>query len=545
MEARRPPSLTASLSRDSATIAGWTLVSRVSGLGRVIAIAAVLGPTYLGNTFQAVNVLPNLMYEFLTGSLIAPLLIPALVRHTDRDDAEAATRVASAFLGMVVSIFTLVTAAAILAGPLVLRVLSLGVDDPTLAKAQRSVGLALLVMIMPQLVLYGIGGTAGAAMNARGRYALAAAAPALENIGVILTMVFVGVHFGAGVELDEVSTPHLIALGVGTTAAVGLHAAAQWWGARRLGISLLPTAAWRDPDLRRMVRLAVPSAGYAGLSALRAFGLLIAANRVRGGVVALQAALHVFFLPVALGARSVSLALLPRLSRRYQQQDHTGFRDELVGGARLVALMSMPAAVALVGLAYPLARGLGYGEMASPQGVALLAVSLASLGLGVIGESGLVLGTNASYARNEAGPPLTSMLVRAAFALVGIVVAFSLEPGRTTLLVLGLAVSVGNLLGISYLGIHFARRLPLGKERLLRSVLHSSLASVVAIALGRLVVGQVDARLERQVGTVVGLAAGAVFVILAYLAVHAALGTKEIRSLTRQLLRRRQRRVRP
>lgn len=539
MAVRRPPFLTASVSHDSATIAAWTLVSRVSGLGRVIAIAAVLGPTYLGNTFQAVNVLPNLTYELLTGSLIAPLLIPSLVAHIDGDDAEAATRVASAFLGMVVAAFALVTAVAILAGPLVLRLLALGVEDPALAAAQRSVGLLLLVMIMPQLVFYGIGGAAGATMNAGGRFALAAAAPAVENIGVILTMLLVWVRFGTGVELEDVGTPQLIIMGVGTTAAVGLHAAAQWWGARRLGVSLRPTLGWRDPDIRRMVRMAVPSLGYAALSALRAFGLLVAANRVRGGVVAFQAALNVFFLPVALGARSVSLALLPRLSRRFQQQDHAGFRDELVRGSRLVTLVIVPAAIAFVGLAYPLARALAFGEMASTQGVTLLAVSLASLGVGVIGESGLVVGTNASYARGKASPPLIAMLVRTALAFLGIIIAFSLEPGRTTLAVLGVAVSVGNLVGLGYLAIHFSRALPFGKERLLPSVLRTVLVSAVAIALGHVVARQLDARLDGQLDALVGLAVTAVAVVLAYLGVHAALGTEDVRSFTRRLVRRR------
>lgn len=530
---RRRRALPASISRDSAAIAAWTLVSRVSGLARVIAIAAVLGPTYLGNTFQAVNVLPNLTYELLTGSLIAPLLVPSLVAHIDHDDVEAATRVASAFLGMVVGTFALVTATAILAGPLVLRLLTLGVDDPALAAAQRSVGLLLLVLIMPQLVFYGIGGTAGATMNAGGRFALAAAAPALENIGVILTMLFVGLRFGTGVELEEVGTSQLVALGAGTTAAVGIHAGAQWWGARRLGISLRPTVGWRDADIRRMVHLAAPSLGYAALSAFRAFALVVAANRVRGGVIAFQAALNVFFLPVALGARAVSVALLPRLSRRYQQQDHAGFRDELVRGARLVAILIVPAAVAFIVLAYPLARALAYGEMASPHGVALLAVSLASLGAGVIGESGSVVGTNASYARKEARPALTAMLVQAIAVVVAVIVAFSLQPRRIVLVVLGLAVSLGSLLSLGYLATHFSRQLPVGRERLLPSVLRSAVASLLAIVLSHVFVKELNARLAAHAALVL---AGTIALVV-YLTAHWLMRTEEVRSVAHRLLK--------
>ncbi len=36
---------TTNTARNSATVAGWTLVSRVTGLLRVVVIGAVLGPT--------------------------------------------------------------------------------------------------------------------------------------------------------------------------------------------------------------------------------------------------------------------------------------------------------------------------------------------------------------------------------------------------------------------------------------------------------------------------------------------------------------------
>ena len=69
---------------DSMTVAAWTLVSRVTGLIRFAVVGAVLGPTFLGNTYQFTNSLPNLVYYgFLAGSLFSSLLVPALVRHID------------------------------------------------------------------------------------------------------------------------------------------------------------------------------------------------------------------------------------------------------------------------------------------------------------------------------------------------------------------------------------------------------------------------------------------------------------------------------
>jgi peptidoglycan biosynthesis protein MviN/MurJ (putative lipid II flippase) len=61
--------------RNSLAVAFWVVVCRVSGVVRVAMTAAVLGATYLGNTFQAMNMLPNLAFEFLAGTLFGSLLV--------------------------------------------------------------------------------------------------------------------------------------------------------------------------------------------------------------------------------------------------------------------------------------------------------------------------------------------------------------------------------------------------------------------------------------------------------------------------------------
>ena len=52
-------------------VAGWTLVSRITGLARVAVVGATLGPTFFANIFQATNTVPNLTYNLMAGSLLA------------------------------------------------------------------------------------------------------------------------------------------------------------------------------------------------------------------------------------------------------------------------------------------------------------------------------------------------------------------------------------------------------------------------------------------------------------------------------------------
>jgi len=317
---------------NSMTVAGWTAVSRVTGLARGIAVAAVLGPTYLGNLFQALYVVPALLYQMLAGSLFVALLVPVLVRHADARDTRATQRIASGFLTAAAAVFAGIAVLGVVAAPLILRVFSLGVADPAAAAEQRRLGLVLLALMMPQLVLFAIAGTGAAVMNAHGRFAMAAGAPALENLGVVTVMGMTAILFGTGHDVHDASMAQVTFMGVGATAAVAMHAGAQWWGAARVGVKLAPRAGWRDPEVRAVLRRSITSFGVAALDGGRQLAVLPAANRVAGGVVAFQLALNFASLPVALGAKPVGTALLPQLARREGERSYALLRDDFVRG---------------------------------------------------------------------------------------------------------------------------------------------------------------------------------------------------------------------
>lgn len=518
------------LTGNSIAVGAWTMVSRVTGVGKVVAIAAVLGPTYLGNTYQATNLLPNVVYfGFLAGSLFASLLVPPLVAHLDRGDVKAAQRVAGGFLGVALIGFTLLTAVVVLAGPLVLGLLSAGVEDADVAAAQRRAGWPLLAMLMPQVILYGLAGTAGAVMNARGRFALASAAPALENLGIIATMAASAVVFGTGTDVDRVGAGQLLLLGLGTTGAVALHAGTVWVGARRSGVSLVPRAGWRDPEVRTVLRRAVPSLGYGGLGALASFAVLVVANRVPGGVVAFQLALNFYALPVAVGANAVALALLPQLSRSHQEAATERFRAELAQGLALVLLLAVPVSLAYVALAWPLARAVSFGAMAGPDGVRLIAVSLASIGIGVLGESVFRVATHACYARRDVRTPLAGMVVRSAVCLGGLALALT-GRGVTVLVVAGVAYALGDLSAAAFVWRRLTRGLPAGagvRGPLARAFTAAGLMLVPAALVAAAVPAVMGGRLRHAVAMVLAAGAGGA----TYFGLQRSWGSAELASL--------------
>jgi putative peptidoglycan lipid II flippase len=501
------------VAKNSLAGASWTAVSRITGFSRVVMTASVLGPTYLGNTYQALNTIPNVMYEALTGALFITLLVPPLVRHVDTKDRQAAEQLAGGFLCVMLLMFIAVAVLAIIAGPLLLQILSLGVRDPVVAASQRRVGWPLLAMLMPQVVLYAIAGTGAAVMNAYGRFALAAAAPALENVGIMITLAATAVIFGTGSSLERVSTGQVQLLGWGTTAAVGLHAVAQWLGAYRAGIRLRPRAGWRNPEVRQIIRRAVPSLGYSGLNSFRWLTLLVVANRVSGGIVAFMLAINFVNLPIALGARPVAVALLPRLSRLFDGAALQQFRDELVHGTSIMFFLIIPAAVAYMTLAWPLAEAVSFGRMANPAGITLVTASLATMGLSVLGDSSFIMATYSSYAQRDAASPLRSMAVRTALTLTGMLLAFLFTEGTTVLVALGLTISAADLASAGHLARKTKVDLPMTGVRLipafLRAVTGSALmagpAYLIAVRLPGYLAGPGKNQLGMLAAALVGL----------------------------------------
>jgi putative peptidoglycan lipid II flippase len=521
--------------RNALAVAFWTIVSRVTGFVRAVVIAGILGPTFLGNTYQATNSIPNLTFYFLTGSLFVTLLVPPLVAHIDLEETEASDRLAGGFLGTAMAVLGVVAVAIVLGAPLVLGLLSSGVANPATAAEQLRVGWVLLAIFMPQVLLYAVAGTSAAVLNAHGRFSLAAAAPALENVGIIATLVTSGLLFGTGATLASVQTPQLLLLGLGTTGAVALHAGAVWLAAYRLGVRVRPRAGWRNPELRGLLHRAASSLGYAGLEALGTFAALIVANSVPGGVVAFQLAIHFSYMAFAIGAQPIGVALLPTLSRLHEQRQQQRFRDELVHGFSLTFFVTVPVCLALVVLAWPLARAVSFGEMGRDAGVMLIGASLVTVGLSLLGRSGRYVGTQASYARHDVRTPLRAMIVRTATS-IGLMVGIVLwSDGWITLALLGAAVALGEVISAAFLANHLKSTLPSGEQRLAPAFLRALVAAALMIGPAYWLTVTVSDHLRGQSSDFISVLAGSILGALVFVGVQAAWRSPELTAFLKSL----------
>ena len=525
---REPSDAASSLVGNSLTGSTWTLVSRITGLARIVVIGAVLGATYLGNTYQGINALPNLVYyQLLAGSLFISLLVPPLVRHIREGNRERADALVRGFLGSVLGLALVAMLALVAAGPPILHLLSLGVSDAGSAAAQRRVGLLLLVLFAPQILLYVVAGTGAAVMNAHGRFALAAAAPTVENLGIILTLVLAWIMFGSGIALSDVSTSEVVLLGVGTTSAVGLHAALQWLGARRHEITMYPRAGWRDSEIRSLLGRMRSVLAYTGLAALQLFATIVVANRVAGGLVAFQLALNFFYLPIAIVTWPVARALMPRLANFHQTGQMHTFRDEFLRAMGLASFVAVPVAVAYALSASSIAHAVAFGRLDTPMATKYMAVSMIALSPAVIGETWFTLGSQALYSQQNARAPLRSMTLRAAITMLLMVPAW-VAHGALVLVLLGVALSGGSLAGALHVCRQANSRLPSTEYSLLRSLGRTAVASAIMVVPASLAWVGLGGFAGSKPGDLVRLTVAVLVGAATFLALQARLNAPEI-----------------
>jgi putative peptidoglycan lipid II flippase len=347
-----------------------------------------------------------------------------------------------------------------------------------LADQQAHIARLFLVLLLPQVFLYAVIACSVAVMTAHRRFALGAGAPSIENLGSIAVLVATGMLYPGTQPPDGVPTGEVLLLGLGTTAAVALHAAVQWIGARRSGVTLRPAAGWRDGEVIALLRRAAPALALAALEGVQLLGVLLVANRVAGGVVAYQIATNFFFLPLALGATPVALSLLPRLSRLHRRSEQALVRDTAVRGLRFALFLTAPAAVALAVLAPVLASAVSFGQMVTAGGEVLVASALLTLAPGILAETAFLVGTYASYSRGDTRSPLRSGLLRTGICLP-LLGATTTVDGPAVLLCTGLAVSTAALAAAVHRTAALLRDLPKGQERLLWPLCRTSTAAAV------------------------------------------------------------------
>jgi peptidoglycan biosynthesis protein MviN/MurJ (putative lipid II flippase) len=395
--------------------------SRLTGLLRVLVVGALMGPTFLSNIFQAGSVLAANTYTVMAGPVLAMVVVPAVVQAVTANGAARAGQVLGRVSGRLLVIAAAAAVALAAASPLLGWALVAGMPDAERSRAWLLV-IVLTLFVCPQVLLYTLASLGVAAQQAQGRFALPAMAPALESVGTMLTVVVATAMYGRGLQVGQAPLGMMVALGVGTTCSVLLHAVVQLVGAARAGIAVRPHPGWRgDQQARDPLRRIVQSVPVAASPIMTMFLLTAASSTVPGGVLIIQLSYQVFYGLSFVGARAVSTASLPQLAEASGHEGQARFAAAWRHGLWLAVVVSMPPLALLIAFARPTADLLANGELRDGGVIGMLASCLAVVAVTQLAGGIHDLGRQALFARlDHRGPRLASFVSAAAGVGVGL-----------------------------------------------------------------------------------------------------------------------------
>ncbi|MBA3430188.1 MAG: murein biosynthesis integral membrane protein MurJ, partial [Actinobacteria bacterium] len=393
-----------SLARATAVMSLGTVLSRVTGLARITAITAALGiveSRRLPDTYNLGNVAPNILYELLLGGILTSVFVPVFVELLEKEGRERAWRVASAMINLSTVFLLAMTTLGIIAAPLIAKFYSVRAGNE--AALQQEVLTFLLRLFLPQIIFYSLTALTAGLLNAHKRFGPPMYTPVLNNLAVIAVFLAFRQAYDR-VTLETVTTPQLLLIGLGTTAGVALMALAQIPFLRGLG-SYSFTFSLRHPAIKKLAGLSVFVVGYVVANQIGYLIVQRLANAQNGGFSAYVTAFTFFLLPHGLFAVSVFTALLPGMSEMAVNNRWDDFRARLSTGVRSTLFLILPAAVGYFVLGEAIVKLLLQYGIVTERSTTLVASVLRFFVLGLVPFSIFQLFLRAFYALQDTRTP--------------------------------------------------------------------------------------------------------------------------------------------
>lgn len=385
-----------------------TVLSRVTGVGRLVAMTYALGvaESRLADAYTIANTLPNVLFELVLGGILTSVLVPVVVAELRNHESDDAWRSISELVTAALALLVAVSVVTMVAAPWIVGAFS-GRLDGVRAARQQELATFLLRFFAPQIALYGVAALAAGLLNAHDRFAVPMFAPILNNLVVIATFVRFAQLTPADVSDATVTQSEgtLLLLALGTTAGVAAMALAHLPALRALPGRIRLHLDLSSPAVRSLGRLSGWTLGYVVANQV-SFGLvLLLANGVQGGPTAFAVAFAFFQLPYGVAAVSIMTALFPRLSAEVAEGDDAAVAATVTTGLRSIALVMLPATAAYLVLAKPVVAAVLERGVMGPESSELVAGVLVMFAVGLLPFSVFLWALRAFYARHDARTP--------------------------------------------------------------------------------------------------------------------------------------------
>ncbi len=425
-----------SLFKSASTVSLLTLASRITGLVRDLLMAATFGVSAMTDAFWVAFRIPNMLRRMFAEGAFSQAFVPVLAASKERDGEPATHALINAVATLLTMVLLVTCVAGVVGAPILVYLLASGLQ-------QRPEGFEAAVVMtrwmFPYIACMSLVALGAGVLNTWKKFAIPAATPVLLNVAMI-TAAWVGAPWFARIGLEPI-----YAMAGGVMVGGLLQLGAIFLALRRMGmapkirISMAAAgAAWRDPATKKIVHLMGPA--LLGVSVAQISLLIntqIASHLATGSVTWLNSASLLMEFPTAMLGVALGVVLMPQLAAAKAANDAEKFSQMIDWGLRLVVLLAVPSAVALITFAQPLVTVLFHYGNYTDRDVLQTTAALMGYGCGLLGLVAIKVLTPGYFASQNIKTP----------ALIGVVVLV-ITQGLNLLFVpmlahAGLALSIG------------------------------------------------------------------------------------------------------
>jgi putative peptidoglycan lipid II flippase len=391
------------LLRAASTVSLLTLLSRITGLVREQLIAAAFGASTWTDAYQVAFRIPNLLRRLFAEGAFSQAFVPILAGHRATHGDASTHRLVGAVATALAWVLLAVCVIGVVAAPLLVWLMASGLPPDGFDAAVQ-----MTRWMFPYIGCMSLVALSAGILNTWKRFAVPAATPVLLNLSVIGAAWWLAPWFGRqGVQ-------PVLALAAGVMVGGVLQLAVQVPALARLGllprIAVTPAglkAALANDGVRRILRQMAPAVlgvSVAQLSLL--VNTQIASHLQAGSVSWLTYADRLMEFPTALLGVALGVVLLPQLSAARAADQGDRYSALLDWGLRLVVLLSLPCAVALLVFPEPLVAVLYHYGRFNGVDVQQTVRALMGYGAGLLGLVAIKVLAPGFYAQQDIRTPV-------------------------------------------------------------------------------------------------------------------------------------------
>jgi putative peptidoglycan lipid II flippase len=331
-----------SLIKNTSTIAGFTVISRIFGFIRDMLAARVLGAGLAADAYQLAFTLPNTFRRLFAEGAFSVAFVPMYSRKLAGSDGDAqAKEFANDVLSVFIWLLLAFSGLAMLSMPFIVYGLASEYQN---VPGKFELAVFLSRVTFPYLFFISLVAMLSGLLNARSRFAPGAIAPVLFNLTLIAGIV--GGYYLRGTSDDDTKVVYVMSVAVALSGLVQLIY--LWWAVKRADVKLQIKFPKLTPDVKRLGMIILPATFGAGIYQISQFvDTFFATSLPQGSLTLLKMGDRLNQMPLGIVGIALGTAILPMLSRFIQSENQSEAQRLQANAFEMATLLTLPAAAAL------------------------------------------------------------------------------------------------------------------------------------------------------------------------------------------------------